>query len=66
VLAFVHGGNAKGLGIAPAGLFAMMMSGFWSFMVPEPAATPERPGGGGRSNAGSGAGGTPARYGGWF
>jgi hypothetical protein len=39
----------------------MMMSGFWSFMVPESATTPERPGCDRHVDVGSGAWGTPVR-----
>src|ERR1035441_10035960 len=34
----------KGWGSPQPGCSPMMMSGVWSFMVPEPAAIPERPG----------------------
>ena len=58
VLPFIHGGNAKGLGIAPAGLLADDDVGVWSFMVPKPAATPDTSRlCVGRGDAGSGAGG---------
>jgi hypothetical protein len=42
MLAFVHGGNAKRLGFAPASSFADGDVSDGSFMMPKSAATPKR------------------------